>query len=607
MKTVYPRKPLKPQSAIKQQRTNTGKKTQTQFPKPSKQTYSNEEAAKFFLYWAGLPKEMAEYADVRIYRNWPVIDATLSGRKNKDIRKVTGPCPPEWATGFADQFLHIFGSGDYKLWLYEVGVPGVITVGNLRVRDMENHPPRIDLRELLVNDPSNASYVEGLRLKGFKLPGDPGYSDPDTKQENEEVEQKAVSVLTDQVVKMATTLSDQSRKSSQDGKDDRSITSQAIADMGNTAAREAIAIVSESARNSVQMAQEMAKAQSTGANPIEMFASIADLMKGFRPDPNAPNPMMEVLAQQNAQQAERIEKLMDAQLKFYKEQAERAEERNNPSNPVTLKVEKSLLEQMDEMVLLQDRLLTLRGERRSTPSNGGTEEDEEEKTSKDEGLAAKFMNNLPVIMGGLTTIFGLAAGATYNFAVARSGNGQPMPPQMPGMPQQPQYSQPPVQSAPQSMQVAQPSAHNIPPSVDPMIQVLEQLKEPLVGHFFGTDTDGSTFANWLVTGGVDGSDVETVQGRQYYEGLKNFGPANLKQMLANYPPIWSIIGGHHVKVDEFIQDFCDYDAIWEQMRRDEEEEERKAAMSTAPIPPPSLAVPAVERIPKRVKEPKKVN
>lgn len=116
---------------------------------------------------------IAEYpqrdaAAVYIYRAWPVIDRSITGNNsNIEIVQLDGDALNE------EVLLDHHGSGKYKLFLSDAnrgsGYTGVAHCF-VKLTDPQRQPVIHDLRELVLEDRDNSSFVAGLRSKGLLPP-----------------------------------------------------------------------------------------------------------------------------------------------------------------------------------------------------------------------------------------------------------------------------------------------------------------------------------------------------------------------------------------------------------------------------------------------------
>ena len=126
----------------------------------------------FFEYWGHADLMLPNRGTVYVYRTWPMIDRQ---RIDPDAKKYIDKMDkaPENPALWRQEILHRYGSGNYKLILNDAG-GSTKAVGQTLIADLRDpdYPPVINsLDELVMDDPSNQSFLENLRQKGI-LPGE---------------------------------------------------------------------------------------------------------------------------------------------------------------------------------------------------------------------------------------------------------------------------------------------------------------------------------------------------------------------------------------------------------------------------------------------------
>ncbi len=155
-------------------------------PVPIRRMPGRSQAADvFWSFWEDCNKKWPNRVYAYLYRGWPVIDRTQTGKKNKLIDKLF--YTPQ------EGILNGHGSGDYKLVLHD-GHGGMLGMTYVQLRD-DDCPPKLDLAELKVDDPKNAGYIRDLRAKGIRLPGETG---------GEEMNEMLMGKLVDKVISNST-------------------------------------------------------------------------------------------------------------------------------------------------------------------------------------------------------------------------------------------------------------------------------------------------------------------------------------------------------------------------------------------------------------------
>lgn len=140
-----------------------------QLPRPASNYLDSE---PFWQYWETIEKQFPDRVVAYVYRTWPVIDRKkIDPKKEKNIDKTKYLSQVE--------FRAKWGSGDYKFLLVDPYLAQTkggnthrsVCTGVMQIRDPDL-PPVLDIEELVMTDADNKHYIEQLRAKGIKLPGD---------------------------------------------------------------------------------------------------------------------------------------------------------------------------------------------------------------------------------------------------------------------------------------------------------------------------------------------------------------------------------------------------------------------------------------------------
>jgi len=187
------------------------------FPVPRHQFFKEKLADQFFTYWRTLGTvrtgrnrdkeqgaELALYEIERVrvfvYQDWPVRRQKFSPSGEKLARHIfvfeQEPCPIKdpWQRSWLERF----GSGDYTLWLKELGVDEAICSTQFSIRDGE-FPAQVPVDELDMADPVNKSYIQELKGRGIRIPGE----EDEEEQEEEMVAAQVNTELVGKVVDQA--------------------------------------------------------------------------------------------------------------------------------------------------------------------------------------------------------------------------------------------------------------------------------------------------------------------------------------------------------------------------------------------------------------------
>lgn len=533
----------------------------TTFPKPEQIKIPSNMAHKFFVYWKNLNEEQLPRATVKIYRKLPVIDRKLSNPKNTQvIEEINGPCPfsKEWK----DEFLHRFGTGKYKILMNEAGVSGAILMTIFKTEwDLDNYPPRLDIRELVRDDPDNKSYIDGLRARGVRLPGDPDYKE-EKKDEDDSVDIKAVESLTETVRDLTDKTIAMAERQSTRAQQQQTANNAPQANIEAESVTKAMDLVHRAGETAMGMIDkataQITGATSKGADPIQMLTTVMGIVKEAipKPDNTLANTVSELQTEMRNMQAQHFTQMLEL---IKEKQADNAvavapEQRKTFIEELREKAEEKRL--MEELYGKKDDSDGGRRRRRDDDD----EDDAEDKPEK--GLLGFLNNTLPTILASGATILTMGANIWYN---ARAGQGAPV---------QPPPNTNPTQTPGNVVQMPQPQSNTpqLPPGSDAVgwkpnpadpnygaHMFLAQIEPAFLAHFYGGETDGYSFAEFLLSGLTGGN--ETQDGRRAYMQIKEAGRDQLITTLQTYPPIWERVKATQMRLVKFIDEFLGYDEL----------------------------------------------
>ena len=282
--------PFKSAAAMAANPTTVAGRAQPVEPLPKPVTFDMEPEL-FFKYWAALLPHEKERALIYPYRVWPVCDVTqtLTDEELAEIRQKKRSAPqtnlgklhiPFDPKQWKQEILHRFGSGDYHFKLNDIHPQIRRTVCMTTVvglRDLDHYPPDINLRELVVSDPANKSYIRWAQLKGLKIPGVDGTYGEEDDMGNEAIKSMMGTVerLTDKLVNGADARATASTKNV----DPLIHSSLRAAEVVADAAKQGNAIIADSLKRSQEM-------QNKAADPQQYFKDVTDAARSMVPQNN---------------------------------------------------------------------------------------------------------------------------------------------------------------------------------------------------------------------------------------------------------------------------------------------------------------------------------
>lgn len=534
-------------------------------PKPPYFRYGTDQPSPrrpehFFQWWQGLTPAARDKTLAYVYRNYPVIQIKIPSKKNasgfditRQIDKRSGNDP----LTSMDDILHYYGSGDYTIHFNQVDPHKTVCMCIIRGLRDDQHPPVVDPNTLAIEDPANKPYIEGLRMKGIRIPG----VDP-----MEESDMAAAATM-DRMVGTIERLTERnaqlaSKPPSAPPRPEREPVNESIVSQALATGMGIIATASDTQNKMLEKTMEKI-GQLKGdvgqqTDPLAMLDKVASVLKALTPTPvvqqqqSGPS-QSDTLLQSAMARADKLETrifemqasqltLLQGMLAKSQEtpavvQAKAAVPAGTPTTP---------LEMLKELVKLKDGLgsLTGEGERTDNPA-----------PAAGSPWWASLLQNLPTLGQMALGIMAMYSQASYNNAIAATASATqaganpsatlPIAPTMPVIPA--------TEPAPGNNIPTPPTDTTIPlphPGDSTMAayhSFLAQLEKPLRMSLDSNET-GDTFAEKLVE----------FHGQMSYDVLHNLGRDQLLQILSTYPPIWQVVSAMPQKFSQFLDEFMHY-------------------------------------------------
>lgn len=527
-------------------------------------------APEAFLKWAAsFNEEQKGRALFHVYRDYPVIDLTLTGEtKPKLIAQYAGVLPfdvsnwQEWV--LKDQKWG--GSGGFKILCTEIGVPGCISMVKFTLEDGD-YPPIVDPRSVVVGHPDNKGYIAGLRSKGIRMPGD----DPEAEriEKEEEAEMNVAGPLAEHIIKQNADLIQEMRESRAEEQQNASPEESVMAE----ATSEAVRVVAEGAREAIRMvgtqSTELAKAAAPQYNPIELFKA------GRESAGDGGMQMLTFFMSAMEKQTTAMQTMHEKTLDYMREKDETgpsASVQEQPGGIDLLLAEGQKFKQLGELFGWN-----VRGRSRENEDAPRQIEAAPKESAMDK-LFGKLAENPTLLVTG---IFGIT-----NLVQTFMGKGKPAEEVMKA-----------------AGAVAGSVASQVPAAPDPSIeeerrnialQNFLRAVEPLfLKHFFDQTQEslnGYTFAEDFLSmsQAPTGQLVFTPEGpvtdlgKQQYDQIKAGGPVQFDRIVRKYEPIWNLIQGNQPKYQEFLKQFFNF-------FEDAEKAAKQREAKLAPMPKTTVA------------------
>lgn len=550
-------------------------------PLPSPPAQFCRNAQDFFDYWANLNEAQRKRSLVYVYRTFPVIDKyhcpqpecgapiPRPQRGMQNARQRCSVCGWEGKISTnigklgtpirSDEMLEHFGWGDYSLQMKDAGRGKIVTQTHVRTDRDSGFPPLIpDLRDIVLGDPANREYINSLRSKGIRLPGDP-------ERQGEEAMPaqitEVVNSLTDTVDKVLDRNAELTEKVLQ--QQDRR--PEPVAAPGVNEANAAAAMAGAMGRmvdSSIGVLERAANIATTGAaaagqqqkqtDPIELFNHVANLVERLMPKTQDNTALTDLLKDsiQRANEAER--QALQATMARFEDKLERATAAQ--ANPNGAPGPKGFVEQLKEFSEARDSLADLLG--MGDSGAGGAARPQSTWERIGDMLIRLIQPAMPIIGSALVN--------KYMLPGPMGGLGNHVGPVLqPSIPNVPVAELPPVATTSAS---ADPNAHIIRPgqtttpnagasssgatlNMSPQeIQMSLQLAQ-LAMMALNMELTGDEFAEKLVY----------KFGQSSYDQVVSVTKDDLLGKIRSIPQAWQMLGGFgEARLEQFLAEFYDW-------------------------------------------------
>ncbi len=474
---------------------------------------------KLFDYWVKVNQEHPDRLLLYVYRTWPIIDRKRLD-KDANIGILTEPTDEQ---GIYDRF----GEGDYKLILSDGILYKQVCYTLLKgFRDSNSFPADIELEDLVMEDPQNKSWIERMKTRGTKFPGDEDFNMEEPVSGNVD----AVAQLTATVKELAMSHMKNQSTPKQDLE-----TSVGSAMLDNVA--QASKMGNEIIKEAVSQASQLAIVPQTATNPMEQMKAVADMVKAIIPAPQPQQdlmPLFTIITESNKATAA-------AQLEAAKERAASSERLLISRRGELVEMRKPREDQSDPLKQLE-RLLTVQGKIAEANPSGGD-------SGGVPGWVQAVLPAIPVVVQMLSQAATAFSGAMYNRSVAATGKGTPVAPLPPVAPEQ----------TPGVILPGAPTPTGLPTGSDTgggggmsqYVTFLQGIAEPLLMHVQDPELNGADFADWLVRSDSNGQMI--------YMALREQGKDQVMSLLQSHEQLWGRLQQIPVVFDEFLNEFLAYD------------------------------------------------
>ena len=522
----------------------------------------------FWDYWKQVYDDPAlrDRVVVYIYRLWPVM---IDGKRQ--VTKAFAPFPYE-------DLLKLYGCGDYFLKLNDAAASKKMrrTICNCKVAMVGNYnlteyPPLLDIDGLDVSNPHNERYILWCESRGIKIPGKE--EEARKQQQQKKSEEDDVSEVTRILLDQYTQLTNRMMRDDNGNK-------KAAVDPTMAAVAPMVAVIktaTEGANQIMQKAYERtAELQQQQQNPTKVITETVTALKELLPQNDANSSklvtsyleamkeMSNAITKVNSEYVDRMVQMTNQRLHSHEEQMRALLEaiaKRQEAAPATAPAAgqpQSLKDMLREMAEFKDQLREVLGVDDEKPAKGGG-----------------WAEYLPDILKAVTVLGTTIAAAMHNFAVAKTGQGQPVPVQ-PMMPSAaPPPPPPPVQATAEQQQTQQ---QEQPDMMAQYHNLLSMLRPSLLKSFMDGES-GADYAERLIELTDAGLFGPAYSGRQIYDAILEAGELSVSTVIKTFPPIWDVVKQTPQKWERFLHEFFTADEIW---AKEDAEAEQQA------VPHPAL-------------------
>lgn len=487
----------------------------------------------FLAWFSKLDPEFRHRCKTFLYRNWPygrymrkhaktgVIKPTRQIDKEFRMYRSTGDILRQW------------GSGSYTIMVRDSAITTGPPIATCYIKDLHNDdlPPVIhNLEDWLDKDyPANKSFVEGMRARGIKLPGDTGYDKAKAEEEGSDemsVMQRIGERLVESVVDNKMNPPPQQQQYQQPGP--RIVTRHTNRDKGS------------GAKDLAEIVKVVASMQPPRQDPFDMMLKFMEVQRASAP--SGDSQVMQAVVKSLDSQAAQITRLVESTVQKTEANTAAAVPKTRVEMLRELAEEKKLMREISDEDEVEDK----------TPAIVAPAAEAVAKATGIEAWVNK--DTMPIIMMG----FGMLANIVHNATVAITKNGQPEAPPQPMMPGQtpgpsPVASNIPTipSTAPQYQPVSAPPpistalAPVLTPEEQAVALMIQQMEQPWIRHMSAGKSGidyAAAFIDWfdrLTYDQMSANAPDVVAG-----AMRMYSPA-LAQVMNNVPP----------QFDKFLNEF----------------------------------------------------
>lgn len=508
----------------------------------------SENCVKFFRYWkevagtTSAPTESAGLVSVKFYMQWPVCDPKLADphAKTRVHTEFHGPMWFENPEDYLQETLKALGSGEWMVVLNEENVHGELMRGYFGAVDLDQYPPKVDLKTIVRGVSKNQDYITWLKRNNVKLPWD----DPEEEERMASQEMAtAVNVVADalrdttnkvleskdrEVAATREALEAQVAKANAESSHAQAFQGQAIG--------ESIALVTSTAK---EMIHTMAEGSRSSFDPIAIMQTAATLMR-----PQGPDEGMRMVSEAIRDSNARMVEMQKAQFELIQ----------NLARP---QAGSSVLGGLDGILDSADKL------KRAADLFGWSRGREVVQAEQKSGVMEWMKENPGIVLTAVTTGLTMLANILHNMKAAPGQARNPQEDLRAAQQQQPH---------PNPIITMQPRPAPPPPTtqgtpLDAGKTVVSQMAPQMKKYYFDDpDLGGYMLAEWVTCEGAPPTATE--RGQKDYRWIRDtLGRANFDQIVRANDDLWPMFQGNLMQYEKFLNQFFDYE-VWAMQKGD---------------------------------------
>lgn len=487
------------------------------------------------------------------YRKFPKIDPGLVGNKHAYIHishqwpfMADGKPQDDWQKGM----LALFGTGRYKIEIIDYYAGRSIANSEMELFDWAHNPPKLNMDMVIMESPDNKVFIQQMRARGLKLPGDEGYK---RYQQSEESEDEMASATVEVMGKVLDRALDKVDRLEQNGNNHSSNGSDAT-----TVVLQQMGALVQSVIN--------AKSDNGGA------AQIAELIKKLDGGNNRVfESIIEQMRTSFRETADKIEKQAAENVRLVRDQLAEAKAKIERLESEKHELQMRLLDggnKKDDLFMQIENVGRIK-EALGVPLRSGVVRKVEEKTDDDGGMPrwAKDIIQMampifqPMIMQAMQAQAGGQTPAPNGMHVQTLQAVPTQPLQSPSAAQQPQNTQQPQQPSGSPATASAPSgaldgisaealsifgAEICMKIMDAYGIFINMVQVPLVEHLLNPELHGEDFAELIID----------YHGEPVYKQIAAVGVEDLAGAIMTHAGVWNKV--KHQVTPHYLREFTEH-------------------------------------------------